>query len=468
MNPVIYDFKRAFLRWSVVGVLILFIILGVAEGYTEYYSSLGKVPPSAHYNLNFVGVVSRGNGVVTVKGYVFNNQGNPLSGTVELLQGGRCISSTTSNSSGFFIIRGANPTCIIVKYSSYEEKGILSQGLQKFVIYNLSYFYNFKVTNCKSVAVIIGVNNYEGKLIFANVFCKGSLYMAFYPKHANASCIYYYVKGGHILPVFKGSICYQTINYSSPIMVKTISIPHGTEDIAVTELDSNGNLYSTILNYYPIPYLEYLISYCLSESVDKGLNSASLIFQAFFPIIMIYLAYILYTKPLDSGAIEFIISRPLTRTNFYLNRLISGLLTGVVSSLVFSLLLGVVFIPLVHFFPSFVVSLLILRIIPAVMFYYIMTFALSSFIKSSKVVLGASIGLYFVIGIMLLLASIQHNYTLLYYANPTAISEVATYIMFRLTLANAPFNVLFSIISQIAWLVVPSLLSYLKFKGMDL
>ncbi|MCY0883158.1 MAG: hypothetical protein OWQ50_05025, partial [Acidianus infernus] len=123
MNPIIYDFKRSFFRLSVLIFLVLFTIFGIGIGYLVYNASIANLPRSSYYDLNFVGVTFNYNGTVIICGYVFDNQGNPLVATVELLSHtGKVISITQSNSSGFFVIQGSNASCIVVKYSTYQEK----------------------------------------------------------------------------------------------------------------------------------------------------------------------------------------------------------------------------------------------------------------------------------------------------------------------------------------------------------
>uniref|UniRef100_UPI0040382EB7 ABC transporter permease subunit n=1 Tax=Acidianus infernus TaxID=12915 RepID=UPI0040382EB7 len=243
-----------------------------------------------------------------------------------------------------------------------------------------------------------------------------------------------------------------------------LKIKPGTQFISIEGGNAPAFGFGTMREYYPIPYIEYVI--------NQGVIPTSFLFQLFFPIVMIYLAYVLYSKLIDGGAVEFIISRPLTRADFYLTRLTSGLLTGVVTSIIFSLIVGGTFSALVHYFPSFVVSMMIIELVSILSFYYILSFMLSNFIKSATATLGISIALFFIIRIVegLLPIFLPTNVVNIvsYYVNPTSICSVAMYLSTHLTLAGAPFNLGISIASQLAWLIGLSLLGYLKFRRMDL
>ena len=456
MNPIIYDFKRSFLRLSVLIFLVVFAAVGVGIGYLVYHSSVENLPASSYYNMNFVGV-SFGfpNGTVKVHGYVFDNRGSPLVATIEMVSNsGKVVSMTQSNSSGFFTIQGNNASYIIVKYSTYEEKAtittIAAAGkslllqhtvMYTYIIYNVSDFYNYYEYNGEGLAIITGVKNCVGKLILASTFNQGELNLTFYNQGLKAigSCI---------------------INYSGYVTINSIKIKLGTQFISLGSKSSIGFM----TEYSPIPHIEY--------AINQGVISSSSLFQSFFPIIMIYLAYALYSKLIDSGAIEFIISRPLTRASFYLTRLTSGLLTGVTTSIIFGLLVGGTFSILIHYFPSFVVTMLIIELISILSFYYILSFMLSNFIKSATATLGISIALFFIIriveGILPIFLPTNVSNILGYYVNPTSICSVATYLSTHLTLAGAPFNLGISIVAQLAWLIGLSLLGYLKFRRMDL
>jgi ABC-2 type transport system permease protein len=456
MNPIIYDFKRSFLRLSVLIFLVVFAAVGVGIGYLVYHSSVENLPASSYYNMNFVGV-SFGfpNGTVKVHGYVFDNRGSPLVATIEMVSNsGKVVSMTQSNSSGFFTIRGNNASYIIVKYSTYEEKAtittIVAAGkfllqqhtvMYTYIIYNVSDFYNYYEYNGEELAIITGVKNCVGKLILASTFNQGELNLTFYNQGLKAigSCI---------------------INYSSYVTINSIKIKPGTQFISLGSKSSRGFM----TEYSPIPHIEY--------AINLGVISSSSLFQSFFPIIMIYLVYALYSKLIDSGAIEFIISRPLTRASFYLTRLTSGLLTGVTTGIIFSLVVGGTFSILIHYFPGFVVTMLIIELISILSFYYILSFMLSNFIKSATATLGISIALFFIIriveGILPIFLPTNVSNILGYYVNPTSICSVATYLSTHLTLAGAPFNLGISIVAQLAWLIGLSLLGYLKFRRMDL
>ncbi|MEM4004188.1 MAG: ABC transporter permease subunit [Desulfurococcaceae archaeon] len=76
-----------------------------------------------------------------------------------------------------------------------------------------------------------------------------------------------------------------------------------------------------------------------SEAVTRVLTGqAGLgLFATFFPVMMIYLAYVYIAKPRSQGALEFIIARPITRLELYMTRLIAGVFVALISTAVFYL-----------------------------------------------------------------------------------------------------------------------------------
>jgi len=59
------------------------------------------------------------------------------------------------------------------------------------------------------------------------------------------------------------------------------------------------------------------------------------LFSQFFPIVMLYLGYVLVAKPRSQGALEFILARPVTRAELFLTRYVAGVLVGLVAPAVF-------------------------------------------------------------------------------------------------------------------------------------
>jgi|GEM_PF-3361817 len=447
MNAIIYDFKRSLFRISVIVTLILFAMVGLGMGYYIYHSTLSELPAYSYYNMNFVGVVSRYDNLVILKGYVFNDQGNPLPATVELLQVSKVVAIAHTNSSGSFRIQGKNATCVIVKHLRCEETSTLPVIHR--VILNISMFYNYRGLGQCFMAFIFGVKNNIGKLIIVSGSNKGVANFTYYVKVYCSNSFHI-----RLYKVIKSCV----INYSNYITISTIKVPARTVWIYVNATEEGPS------SYYPIPRIEYII--------NKGLLSSSLIFTEFLSIIMIYLSYTFYARLIDSGSIEFIISRPITRAELYLIRLSSGILTAIVASVIFGSVFGLSFSLMIHYFTMYTVSILILMLLPILTFYYTLGFTLSNFIKSSTKTLGLSIVIFILTTVInKILSTILETNTLsiaLYSINPISISYVASYLLTHFTLAEAPFNIGISIAVQLAWIIGLLVLGYLRFRKIDI
>lgn len=64
--------------------------------------------------------------------------------------------------------------------------------------------------------------------------------------------------------------------------------------------------------------------------VAYAVSSAPL--ASFYPIALLYLAYLLIAKPKATGALEFLLARPVTRLQIYLNRFAAGALVAAAAS----------------------------------------------------------------------------------------------------------------------------------------
>jgi len=72
----------------------------------------------------------------------------------------------------------------------------------------------------------------------------------------------------------------------------------------------------------------------VARSLVIGGTGVSL-FSQFFPIVMLYLGYVLVAKPRSQGALEFILARPVTRVELFLTRYVAGVLVGLAAPAVF-------------------------------------------------------------------------------------------------------------------------------------
>jgi ABC-2 type transport system permease protein len=129
MRPVLYDFKRSFLRLSVLLLLVLFILGGIGLSYTTFH--IMHINPSAYENLNVAGFsIIRPLGTIHVYGIVFNNMGQPVSGAIICVHYSGGVMNTTTSSEGLFnlSIPISNSLYAIVKYDGMVRNVSLTGG----------------------------------------------------------------------------------------------------------------------------------------------------------------------------------------------------------------------------------------------------------------------------------------------------------------------------------------------------
>ena len=83
------------------------------------------------------------------------------------------------------------------------------------------------------------------------------------------------------------------------------------------------------------------------------------LFNAFAPVVMLYLAYVYIAKPRSQGALEFVLARPITRFELYNTRFLAGTLVAVAISAVFYVSLYTALCILLNTVPDVTVFLLL-------------------------------------------------------------------------------------------------------------
>lgn len=84
-----------------------------------------------------------------------------------------------------------------------------------------------------------------------------------------------------------------------------------------------------------LPFFEGYTSSAARRVTATMLQQSSSLFNFFFPIVALYLAYIYIAKPRAQGALEFLIARPITRLDLFTTRYVAGVLVLVASSILF-------------------------------------------------------------------------------------------------------------------------------------
>lgn len=423
MNPIIYDFKRSFLRLSVILILIIFVIGGVFLAYASYKSALPY--PAAAYNLNAIAVNYNGK----TMGYVFNNQGNPVPNAKVIYDGNVAY----TNSSGYFVINSTVPS-LTVSYDGEEKDLTFLLG----VAYNISEFYNFLGEG----VLVTGYNGSYGKVI------------SIIP----SPTLYFYDQSGKIIGNFTAPSSTSTIEvFEAPIPKGTFFITVNQE-VQVTSF-LNLTAVSKLVLFTPLPKAEYLLSTSIVEDVE--------FISLAFIFLFIYVAFQMFGKLKERG-LPLLLARPITRGELYFSRYFSGVLAIFVATVVFTLAVSLTVTTLFKFLPTAIIPALIAYSFFDVVVWYSLSFLFYSKL-SPTAGLGVSIAAWFVVYITLEFSalfypSIANDLT--YYVSPTSIATIfANY----LVTFSLPSNVILplSVVDELLWISVPVILGYLIFKKMD-
>jgi len=126
-----------------------------------------------------------------------------------------------------------------------------------------------------------------------------------------------------------------TISEAMEIYVFTIPFSQELQgkplNVLLTLVSNNTVKGAVSIEYY---YEESASPSGVARSLVIGGTGVSL-FSQFFPIVMLYLGYVLVAKPRSQGALEFILARPVTRAELFLTRYVAGVLVGLVAPAVF-------------------------------------------------------------------------------------------------------------------------------------
>ncbi|WP_230952034.1 ABC transporter permease subunit [Sulfolobus acidocaldarius] len=229
--------------------------------------------------------------------------------------------------------------------------------------------------------------------------------------------------------------------------------------------------------FYPYGYVtDYVITTTYAQLLP---------FSFIFPIMMLYLSYAIFAKPRDSGALKFLLARPVTRRDVFINRYISGVLTALIIAIVFSLVSLVTIeliigarIPLIPILP------ISLSLFVGLVAFFSLTYLFPTFIKSSGGYLGISIFLFLlftigysiigaILGLYTNLGIVKAQYVLGYF-NPLGIFQFGEYYVDKLIgaglVSDASGVVILPLVvlSSVLWIAVPLILGYMRFRKVEI
>ena len=422
---VLYDFRRSFLRISVLSFLLLFVIAGVLLTYEFLYS----IPPAEFNDVNVVVTAENTTSGYHFLGLVFDNQGNPISNAKVTVVCSNSTKTLFTNSSGYFSFYGT-PIKIIVTYDG-QQKSISLPSYQSYA--NVSEFYNYFVPG---YVLIIGYNGKTAKVI------------AFIP-----NITLYFLNGTTFRFPPTKNIALGNVTIAQSMRIFTVTIPKGTSFVyAVYKIDegysSGGAPFNSIL-LIEANFLEFVGAF------------TSYYFSLAFSIIFIYIAYQMFGKLKERG-LPLLLARPITRGELYFTRYFSGVLALVLSALIFSLATSIMFVAYTGVFLSYYTMIILAFTFSNIIVWYSLSYLFFSKLSPSKG-LGLSIGMFIVLDFLVLIIPFIPS-KLIYYFYPASFAfSLLNYLM---TLSY-PISPAISALAETVWIVVPVIVGYLIFKKID-
>jgi ABC-2 type transport system permease protein len=238
---------------------------------------------------------------------------------------------------------------------------------------------------------------------------------------------------------------------------------------------------------------QLLIVQQLTSQVGPGLLTQ------FFPIIVLYLVYVYIAKPRAQGALEFTLARPITRTDLYITRFTAGALVVIASAVLFNttFLIAVQSITKLNLgLDVAAYALMYGGVIVSLLAFYSLCYLLSTLTSGTRYIV-VSVILYvlyaFIWGVLpYIIVSLTRGFGLGYMTEVTRLSFIMAYFnpiglnsfyqlyllkhafgeeavpAFQAEAARGVVEPWLVAIATIAWLLVPALLGWLRFKKISL
>lgn len=378
-SSLLYDVKRSLIRPSILAVLILFTALGLVAIYGTYPVTANMFRP-----VDGVAIIASGNpNNCIVIGGVFNRRGEAVDATITFIANNSRIYSR--GASGVYIIENTS----LCRYNITEIE--INTRMLKFNITKTreisKEFYDPVTGALIRTSSGLSINGHGiaiyGSIDGAASLDLGSVALVFKmfinDVKRGIAKIYIFTlnTSSHDLSIskpikldygfstayFPGLYTNVTdlpgLEYRGVITVDDrveeitidldlgkqfidfrIPFGHTSDERALPASVHMFDAYTISINYgYMISteraYIEYLLG-------STGIE----LFMFAFPIAVLYLAHILIAKPRGSGALEFILVRPITRTDLYISRYAAGAIAIAIATAVFVFVLAV-FYPVV-------------------------------------------------------------------------------------------------------------------------
>jgi len=386
LTPILYDFKRSILRFSTITMIVLFTLAGLGLSYAALMGISQLYPYT-----NIIALALNRGGECYVTGLVFDLAGNPSNAKLAVLNRDGASVYERELSGNFTLvdrelcnILGKTPESglRLVLRSEYGEWAV-SATTREVLVGNKSVVASFMYTSSLNTveAYLSNTTSVSGApttLVVSGGGLGASVSIGFEPPQQGVAgaliarlvvlswergdaklfivavnytdpelkpfasisySLYKFTAGSGIGVDYFENLTYTTLGFMRESYIGVFNLKLARRDDANTLVlrIEHGN----VSNYVLIPLTQLASAEQISARGVLTLNVSYNLFVQFFPIVVLYLAYVLMAKPRSTGALEFVVARPITRRDVYLTRFLAGVLTIAVASAVFILGLNV-------------------------------------------------------------------------------------------------------------------------------
>jgi ABC-2 type transport system permease protein len=499
VNPVLYDFKRAFIRPATIIALAVFILVGIGLSYLVTISlgmSVGDIYPM------FIAKLNVETGEFTIYYVAYDSEANPTTAHVEVSiffgerESREIVGTFTFNAKGYHVFQASLDSDVLGLLSEKPlYLRIASSTPFGFTVMTTS----FLPINNKTISAFFGdifISNGEAVgsiLAVGRAFLRDSeLIITLLSELPSEGFELYYALSSGL----------GEAGFDEALLAGNVSTGLTVFRINASELGVNITYTTMVTLYLKDPEgVTYTSTPGLIIRVKTGVTQRRItsvaagsagigLFSQFFPIVVLYLAYTLVAKPKGMGALEFLIARPVTRLEIYVTRFLAGVLTAPVSTGVFLIALNSsIFLLTGYSIEASNMLILFLGIAGSLIAFYSVCYLVSTILSGSRY-LAVSIFLYlFFAMIMDILVSItaylMYGLTprlgeellkmqaTAYYFNPLGLTRFATYYV---TKAISPeefpdvpvVNPYLVVVAGVAWTLVPAVTGWILFRRANL
>ena len=527
LTPVLYDFKRSFIRLSTLLLLVLFIVGGVGLSYLAYSFFVQQLRP-----VNTCTTIVLSNGTALVRGIVYDVSGNLLDkATIKIyrvdtnevlfekeVSGNFSFTSNDLYDKLFKLIRSSSQQVSLairieasvgeVEYPITSIDNVVDSSYR--VNSTILTFLGGQFVSFNPLSSTSGERGYSEEL--REYVIRGYFHLILLSKKTGDARLVVYVfnytspsrvvegfleynvtKSETVIPSITTSIHMQIIGSVENLTFKPIGRINSFARIFELELPMDKDLLILKLsldrgesNFSYVGWINYEFLIPVENRYVQVLSGGTglSLFSQFFPIVFLYLAYVLMAKPRSTGALEFILARPITRWDIYVTRYFAGVLVAFVSTALFTLAINVSNLVLLGLTLDLWSSILVyLGLTASLIAFYTLCYMLASSLRSGMY-LATSIVLFFIFSlfwnVIVLLytatvgggfANYMENSYLLGYFNPLSpISYALYYIQYNygLTQEIPTVNPVATVLAPTLWITILFTIGYMIFKKINI